>query len=296
VPRSITVAALQLGPAPEDDKPAVGARMLRLLDRAIARSVTLAAFPELCLTPYFCVRAPAGDARDDRYFDTWPPPAARALLETAARHGVAVVLPFAELDGHRRRYNSAAMVDRTGRLAALYRKVHVPHPVEFEPGRFNQFESEWFRPGDLAFPVCDLGPARVGTQICYDRHFPESTRALALGGAEVVALGSNSPTYQAAWRRDTWDVICRMRAYENVLFLIAAGKAGREGDVDYVGRSCIVSPVGEILAQAGSLDDEVVVATIDLDRIAAERQRRRYLAELRPDQYGTAAREPAVAT
>jgi predicted amidohydrolase len=202
------------------------------------------------------------------------------------------VLPFAEIGDDGERYNSAALLHRDGRLAGLYRKVHVPRPVEYEPGRSNTHESEWFRPGDRGFPVHDLGPARVGTQICYDRHFPESSRALALGGAEIVALCSNSPTYRAAWRRDTWDTICRMRAYENVVFLVAANKAGQEDGVEYIGRSAVVSPLGQILAQAESLDDEVVVATIDLDQIGDERTRRRYLAELRPDQYGVAVPAP----
>jgi predicted amidohydrolase len=89
-----------------------------------------------------------------------------------------------------------------------------------------------------------------------------------------------------------WDVICRMRAYENVVFLVAANKAGQEDGVEYIGRSAIVSPLGQILAQAGSQDDEVVVATIDLDQIEDERARRRYLAELRPDQYGAAVPAP----
>ena len=294
--RPVTVASVQLGPAPEHDKAAVAGRMLRLLERAIARGAELAVFPELSLTPYFCVRPPAGDARDGRYFDPWPPAAARELLDAAARSRVALVLPFAELGDDGGRYNSAAMLQRDGRLAGIYRKVHVPRPVEYEPGRSNTHEREWFRPGDLGFPVHDLGPARVGTQICYDRHFPESSRSLALGGAEIVAVCANSPTYRAAWRRDTWDIICRTRAYENVVFLVAADKAGHENGVEYIGRSGVVSPLGQVLAQAESLDDEVVVVTIDLDQIGDERGRRRYLVELRPDQYGATTREATAAT
>jgi predicted amidohydrolase len=290
--RPLTVASVQLGPAPEGDRAAIATRMRQLLDLAVARGAELAVFPELALTPYFCIRPPAGAVREARYFDGWPPAVAGALLDAARRQRVALVLPFAEVGDDGGRYNSAAMVHRDGRLAGLYRKVHLPHPVEYEPGRRNTHESEWFRPGDRGFPVHDLGPARVGTQICYDRHFPESSRALALGGAEIVALCSNSPTYRAAWRRDTWDIICRMRAYENVVFLVAANKAGQEDGVEYIGRSAVVSPLGQILAQAESLDDEVVVATIDLDQIGDERTRRRYLAELRPDQYGVAVPAP----
>ena len=77
---------------------------------------------------------------------------------------------------------------------------------------------------------------------------------------------------------------------------MAADKASHENGVEYIGRSGVVSPLGQVLAQAESLDDEVVVVTIDLDRIGDERGRRRYLAELRPDQYGAMTREATAAT
>ena len=289
--RPLRVAACQMGPAaPSLD--ANAQRILRLLDEAAGLGVRLAVLPELALTPYFPLREPRAGEKD-RLFCTPADPAVAAVRAASRRLGISVVLPCAERDGEHR-YNAAFVVDADGQLAGVYRKMHLPVPVRFGPGAGAVFEILWFDNGDLGFPTFRLAWGCLGVQICYDRHFFEGFRSLALGGAEVIALGSSSPTYgeAAAWRSETWDLLCRVRARENALFLIAAARAGREEDVRWVGRSCVIGPDGSVLARALTDGDEVVFAEIDLASLRKMRQTLTYLAARRAGTYGDLVSAP----
>lgn len=283
--RSVVLAAAQLaGNENAPPGPAVVKRVIECVDQAAEQGADLLALPELALTSYFsCVPFPGAEAAAGWYLEATDP-LVTEILGHADLVGVDLVLPFAELH-QGNRYNSALVYKHGQGIVGTYRKVHTPKPVEFTPGKANAYESEWFSRGD-GFPVFDLGGYRIGVHICYDRHFPESARSLTLQGADVVVLVSNSQSYGTGWRTEVWDMICRLRAYENTVFFLAANKTGPEGDIDWHGRSCITSPAGEILEMAPyDVTDSVVCARVDLDLIASERERRRFLAERQPQAY-----------
>jgi predicted amidohydrolase len=268
--------------------------MTRMVEEAAARSVQVLSFPELAFTTYFPRYPPPEDAAvRNSYFDTLHDPAVTELISLATEARIAVIIPYAE-QAAGEQFNSALVVSGAGEWLGGYRKVHLPEPVQWVPGEDNAFETSWFRPGNLGFPVFDLGFARVGVLICYDRHFPEAARCLAISGAEIIFLCTNSPTYGPAlrrWRADIHDMIIRMRAYENGVFFVAASKAGVEDGMEWLGRSAIVSPDGEILVMSHSQDRaELVWTAIDLDAIDVARANRRFLAERRPDSYGDIVR------
>ncbi|HEY3246905.1 MAG TPA: carbon-nitrogen hydrolase family protein [bacterium] len=282
------VGAAQLGPGASDRQENLSA-MLRLLVEAVERGVQILSFPELALTKYFPRFPPPADvATRHRYFDTLEDAPASKVLALAREARVALIVPYAERAGGKY-FNSALVVSGTGERLGKYRKVHLPEPVEWVPGEDNAFETSWFTPGNLGFPVFDVGVARVGVIICYDRHFPEAARCLAVSGAEIIFLCTNSPTYSPElrpWRAEMHDMIIKMRAYENTTFVVAASKAGTEDGMEWLGRSAIVSPDGQILAMSKQQDgSELVWAAIDLDDIGAARTTRRFIAERRPDQY-----------
>jgi beta-ureidopropionase len=141
----------------------------------------------------------------------------------------------------------------------LYRKRHIPAI----PGMVEKF---YFSPGDLEYPSYATSKARVGMSICYDRHFPETFRHLALRGAEVVVSVNNTPTARS---KRMWEQEIQVAASSNGIFIVQVN-ACPEQEKPFFGRSAIVDPVGEIVAQ---MDDEegVLVAEIDLDAIAAAR-------------------------
>jgi len=259
--------------------------MTALVSQAADAGARLVAFPELAFTDYFPKRPFPGVEASRPLFQQLPDDATAGLFAEADKLGVSLIVPFAEwADGQR--YNAALLWEAGSGPAGVYRKVHTPHPVEFAPGQTNAYESDWFAAG-TNFPTFELAGTQVGVQICFDRHFPESTRCLALKGAQVVFICSNSQSYGKPWRAEVWDMICRIRAYENTVFIVGVNKTGIEdGEVDWHGRSCIVSPLGKIIAQAGNDGrDGVIVADLDLADVKAERRTRRFLEERRPEAY-----------
>ncbi len=274
--RIVTVAAAQLGPIARDEPRAnVVARMIALMREAAERGADLVVYPELALTTFF-PRWLLDDAEADAFFETeMPGPETRPLFEEAAALGVAFHLGYAELareEGETRRFNTAILVDKTGAIVGKYRKVHLPGHAEHEPEReFQHLEKRYFEVGNLGFPVWEALGGRVGMLICNDRRWPEAFRVLGLQGVELVLIGYNTPTlnglaFEPPHRRAFHNHLSMQAgAYQNGAWVVGVAKAGREEGVDMLGGSAIVSPNGEIVAQARSEDDEVVVVACDLD-------------------------------
>ena len=260
--RIVTVAAAQLGPIARDEpRAAVVGRMIALMREAAGRGADLVVYPELALTTFFEAEMPG--------------PETRPLFEEAASLDVAFHLGYAELvreGGETRRFNTAILVDKTGATVGKYRKVHLPGHAEHEPEReFQHLEKRYFEVGNLGFPVWEALGGRIGMLICNDRRWPEAFRVLGLQGVELVLIGYNTPAlnglaFEPPHRRAFHNhLTMQAGAYQNGTWVVGVAKAGREEGVDMLGGSAIVSPNGEIVAQARSVDDEVFVAACDLD-------------------------------
>jgi N-carbamoyl-D-amino-acid hydrolase len=277
--RSFVVAAAQLGPIGRDEpRSSAVARMVALMLEAKARGARLVVFPELALTTFF-PRWYMEDAEVDRWFEREMPSAdSRPLFDAAEELAMGFHLGYGELTPEGRRFNTAILVDR-GRIVGKYRKIHLPGHAENEPWRpFQHLEKRYFEKGDLGFPVFDAFGGRVGMCICNDRRWPETWRMLGLAGAELVVLGYNTPVhYPPAPEHDHLQYFhnalsLQAGAYQNGLWAVGTAKAGREEGCDLIGGSLIVAPTGEVVAQASTVEDEVVTARIDLDRCSEIRQ------------------------
>src|SRR6266568_1940692 len=138
--------------------------------------------------------------------------------------------------------------------------------------------------GDTGYKVFDACGAKVGIAICQDRRYPESYRALALQGAEIILIGYNTPI--SALALDLNELCMRSGAYANLCFVVGVAKAGIEDGVELIGGSCIINPLGQVLAKAATTGDELIVARIDLDQIAPVRKRWNFLGRRQPQHYG----------
>ncbi|MGG5807838.1 carbon-nitrogen hydrolase family protein [Falsiroseomonas sp. CW058] len=283
--RTLTVAAAQTGPVldPDDMRPGVEAACA-MVERAATQGVEVICFSELFLTPFFPNRL---EARFDHWFLTLPDPRVQPLLDAAKRHRMAMIFPFGERDG-RQYFNSAAVIGRDGRILGTYRKTHIPaiFPSNLQGGT-GSYEKFYFTPGS-SLPVFEIDGVKVGVQICYDRKFPEGSRALAIGGAEVLFMPICAATYGEMKLRDhTWDLPLRARAYENGTFVVAVNRAGDEAGRRHIGRSMIISPIGaEIMAEAGEDEPELLVATLDLDEVGVAQKSLPWWRDRRPELYG----------
>ncbi len=287
--RSITVAAAQLGPIQKAEPRSVAVeRMVRLMERADQRGVELVVFPELALTTFFPRHYHENVGEADHWFEASMPSNETAPLFVAARkYGIGFHLGYAEIaheadaDGlvHKRHFNTAILVNPGGDVLLKYRKVHLPGHAEFDSRRNVQhLEKRYFEVGNLGFPVIrapmgGLSGLNMGMMICNDRRWPEAWRVLGLQSVELVMLGYNTPSinqeaggFEAHHLRVFHSHLSiQAGAYQNACFAVATAKAGTEDGCELFGHSIIVNPQGEIIAQAGTWDDELITADCNLD-------------------------------
>jgi predicted amidohydrolase len=298
MPRLLQIAGAQLGPVSrEESKSSAVRRMVELMRAAHARGAELVVFPELALTTFFPRRHIEDQAELDRFYEREMPSSDTApLFEESARLGIAFHLGYAELAfeaGRTRRFNTAILTDRRGHIVAKYRKIHLPGHAEPDPTRaFQHLEKRYFEPGDLGFKVWETLGGKVGILICNDRRWPEAFRVLGLQGVELVLIGYNTPAINGQrfepphLRAFHNHLTMQAGAYQNGCWVVGVAKAGREDGVDMMGGSAIVSPNGEIVALASTLEDELIFAACDLDAGAYIKQNIfNFAAHRRPEDY-----------
>ena len=273
--RMINVAAAQLGPIQKaEGRQAVVKRMLTLMDEAKGKGADLIVYPELALTTFF----PRWYMTDQAEVDSWfehdmPNAATRPLFERSAQYNMAMSFGYAELtlDGHH--FNTCILTDKSAKIVGKYRKVHLPGHSEYDPQRaFQHLEKRYFEPGDLGFPVFRTMGGIVGMCICNDRRWPETYRVMGLQGVELIVLGYNTPSSNAQKsdegpqkRLFHHRLSLQAGAYQNSTWVVAVAKAGSEDGHPMIAGSVIVNPDGEIVAESGTQDDELIVADCDLD-------------------------------
>jgi len=285
--RPLVVAAAQTGSVDAPGSDAIVAAAHAMLDEAGRQGVRLLTFGELFLAPFFPNRL---EEDFDRYFMRIDDPVVTGLRARARTLQVALVLPVAEraTAGY---FNTALVIDESGDEVGRYRKTHIPaYFPNTEAGGTGSFEKFYFTPGD-ALPTFAVAGTRIGVQICNDRLYPEGSRALALQGAELIAMPICYSTYaDPAHRASIWEVPLRARAYENGAFVLASNRVGIEGPRHHLGRSMVVDPRGTILCEAGTAEPELLVAQIDLDDVARARKKFPWWRDRRPDLYAPLVR------
>jgi N-carbamoylputrescine amidase len=172
------------------------------------------------------------------------------------------------------------VIDDEGGYLGKYRKTHIPQAA---PGFWEKF---YFRPGNLGYPVFDLGFCKIGVYICYDRHFPEGARALGLNGAEIVF---NPSATVAGLSEYLWKLEQPAHAAANGYYVGAINRVGVEAPWnigEFYGQSYFCDPRGQIFASASRDKEEVLTAELDLDKIAEVRKTWQFYRDRRPDMYG----------
>ena len=293
--KKYVLAVAQVGGIqPQESKEVVVRRLMALLHEAIERGAKFVVFPELTLTTFFPRYWVDEVSQADHYFEQEMPNADVApLFQLARTNGVGFYLGYAELTPEGNRYNTSILVDSNGNITGKYRKVHLPGHADNRVDEENQhLEKYYFEVGEQGFGVFPTDNVKYGMALCNDRRWPETYRVLALQSAEVVVLGYNTPMAVPGWREEphakmhTHLLSLQAGAYQNSVWVAAAGKSGYEDGVYMIGGSAIVSPAGEVVSRATSDGDEVVTALVDLEM--AEMYRTSvfdFAAHRRPEHY-----------
>jgi N-carbamoyl-D-amino-acid hydrolase len=273
--REIKVAAAQMGPIQRaDSREVVVKRMLALMDEARAKGADLIVYPELALTTFFPRWYMEDQAEVNSWFEREMPNAATTpLFARAAEYRMAMSFGYAELtpDGHH--FNTCILTDKSAKIVGKYRKVHLPGHSEFDTKRaFQHLEKRYFEPGDIGFEVWRAMGGIIGMAICNDRRWPETYRVMGLQGVEMVLLGYNTPSVNAENSKEGPEkrlfhnrLSVQSGAYQNATWVVAVAKAGVEDGFPLIGGSLIVDPNGEIVAEASTEDDELLIHPCDLD-------------------------------
>lgn len=266
-----------MGPIQRADARAdVVERLIAMLREAHAAGCKLVVFPELALTTFFPRYFIEAQGDIDSYFERGMPSAeTQPLFDEARRLGVGFHLGYAELteeEGKPRRFNTAILVGPDGEIIGKYRKIHLPgHAEQLPDRRYQHLEKRYFEVGNLGFKVWRAFDGVIGMCICNDRRWPETYRVMGLQGVEMVVLGYNTPDStihhgQPVHHKMFHHMLSiQAGAYQNGTWVVATAKAGFEDGHGLIGGTAIVAPTGEVVAQAVSIDDEVVVYNCDLD-------------------------------
>jgi N-carbamoylputrescine amidase len=281
--RSVSIAAIQA--AFGYDMKANLDKVEALICDAAEQNAQVVLPPELFQSIYFPTR------QDPKWFETahgvGDHPCVRALQKIAKTFKVVIPISFFEQDGPRY-YNSVAIADADGEILGVYRKSHIPDGPGYQ-------EKYYFRPGDTGFRTWKTRCGTIGVGICWDQWYPEAARAMVLEGAEVLlyptAIGSE-PYDGSLDTRTRWQRVMQGHAVANAVPIVAANRIGVEDNdgvqQKYYGHSLIADHTGEIVAELGDADEGVIVATFDLEAIAAYRADWGFFRDRRTDLYGKA--------
>jgi N-carbamoylputrescine amidase len=252
---------------------------------AAKKGAQVVCLPELFRSLYFC------QSEDHANFDlaeTIPGPSSEALGGLARELGVAIVGSLFERRAPGVYHNTATVHDADGKLAGLYRKMHIPDDPLY-------YEKFYFAPGDLGFKAFDTKFGRVGTLVCWDQWYPEAARLTALAGAAVLvyptAIGWHPKEKQEFGRAqlEAWQTIQRSHAIANGVYVAAINRVGHEGSkdggIEFWGSSFVYDPFGRPLALASSSEAETLVVDIDIRHLETVRQHWPFLRDRRIDAY-----------
>ncbi len=250
---------------------------LPLIDEAGKKGVQVLCLQEVFNQPYFC---PSQDAKWYGAAEKIPDgPTVKLMQEYAKKHSMVIVVPIYEEDITGVYYNTCAVIDADGSYLGKYRKTHIPQVAGF-------YEKFFFKPGNSGWPMFQTAYCKLGVYICYDRHFPEGWRALALAGAEYIV---NPSATVAGLSQYLWKLEQPASAVANGCYIGAVNRVGTEAPWNigkFYGSSYVVDPRGEFLVEASEDKDELVTADMDMDKVREVRNLWQFFRDRRPEAYG----------
>jgi N-carbamoylputrescine amidase len=289
----VGLVQMRMGPDPAAN---FAAAMEHVRDAA-RQGANIVCLPELFRTQYFCQR------QDLQLFDqaeAIPGPSTERLGALARELHVSIVASLFERRAAGLYHNTAVTLDAQGRVAGVYRKMHIPDDPLY-------FEKYYFTPGDLGFQALDLEVGRVGTLVCWDQWYPEGARLTALQGAEILfyptAIGwhpAEKEQYGTA-QYEAWQTIQRAHAIANGVYVAGVNRVGHEhGDVlgnrvdgagiEFWGGSFLADPFGRVITKASHNKEEILIGEVDLGLIEETRRNWPFLRDRRIDAYAPITR------
>ena len=279
----VALVQMAVSRKPEENLAKASAR----IEEAAQNGAQVVCLPELFQSQYFCQRE---DTANFDLAEAVPGPTTEALGRVAQNAKVVIVAPLFERRAAGVYHNTAAIIDADGKIAGVYRKMHIPD----DPAYYEKF---YFTPGDLGFRAFKTQAGKIATLICWDQWYPEGARLAALNGACILfyptAIGWH-PKERASngeAQRDSWRTIQGSHAIANGIYVAAVNRVGHEtvaegGDgLEFWGTSFLCDPQGVVIAEGSTDREEILYGEVDLAHLEDVRRNWPFLRDRRIDAY-----------
>jgi predicted amidohydrolase len=253
----------------------------KYIQKAAGKGATIVCLQELFAMPYFPQK------ENQQLFglaEKIPGKITNFLSKTAKDNKITLVGgSLFEKGEDGRYYNTSLIFNDKGDLKARYRKIHIPH----DPNYYEQF---YFSSGNLGYAQIDVNGIKIAPLICYDQWYPEAARINALKGAQIIfyptAIGWTEDMKQnEPFSAKRWENAMCGHASANGVYAVAVNRVGKEHDIDFWGGSFVADPFGEVIKKASSTKEEVLVAEIDLSKVASSQEGWGFLRNRKPMTY-----------
>lgn len=255
------------------DKDGNVARGLAALESAARNGAQLACYAELAFEWFYPQLPAESDYR--KLAEPLDGPTVTAFRKKAKELGIVTVINLYEREGDNT-YDSSPVIDADGTLLGVTRMIHITEYACFH-------EQSYYTPGDKGAPVFKTKAGTIGVAICYDRHFPEYMRALAVGGADLVIVPQAGAVDE--WPEGLYEAEMRVAAFQNGYFTALCNRVGTEDKLDFAGESFVCAPDGQVVARAKQSVDEILYADVDFSQLAQSNARQLFMKHRRPQLY-----------
>jgi N-carbamoylputrescine amidase len=255
------------------DKAANVARGLAAIETAARNGAQVACFAELAFEWFYPQRPAGADFRE--LAEPLDGPTVTAFQRQAKALGIVTLINLYERDGEYT-YDSSPVIDADGTLLGVTRMIHITeYPCFHEQG--------YYTPGDQGAPVFNTQAGKIGVAICYDRHFPEYMRALAVNGADLVIVPQAGAVGE--WPEGLYEAEMRVAAFQNGYFTALCNRVGQEDCLNFAGESFVCGPDGRVITRGPQGEDAIVYSEIDFAELATANARQLFLKHRRPELY-----------
>lgn len=243
------------------------------LKKAAFSGVNIVCFAELAFTPFY-PQTPAGENIFD-LAEPIPGPTTDAFAALAKELGIVIVLNLFERDGDKT-YDSSPVINIDGRILGTTRMLHITEYACFH-------EQSYYTPGDTGAPVYKTPFGKIAVSICYDRHYPEYMRALALNGAEIVFIPQAGAVGE--WPEDLYEAEMRVQSFQNGYYTALCNRVGEEECLTFAGGSFVCNPEGTVIARAREGREEILYCDIDLEAVKNSHAKKLFMRDRRTELY-----------
>jgi beta-ureidopropionase len=254
-------------------------RGIKALEEAAKQNVKLIVFPELAFE-YFWPQKPASKNFQENA-EPVPGPTTERFMDKAKELGVVIILNLFEIDDGKT-YDCSPVINSNGELLGKTRMCHILEAPCFH-------EKGYYAPGNLETEVYNTTAGQIGIAICYDRHFSEYMRILALKGAELVVVPQAGGIDE--WPQGIFEAELQIASFQNGYFTASANRVGKEDYVTFAGQSFVTDPKGRVVARAPKGSDFILYYDINYEELKESPARKHFLSDRRPETYSELLRE-----